>query len=24
MNDRTFRVLEFHKIIDQLSTHTKT
>src|SRR5690625_2678632 len=24
MNDRTFRVLEFHKIIDQLSNHAET
>lgn len=24
MNDRTFRVLEFHKIVDQLSTHAET
>src|SRR5690625_3245138 len=24
MNDRTFRVLEFHKIVDQLSAHAET
>lgn len=24
MNDRTFRVLEFHKIVDQLRTHAET